>query len=360
MHSTVSAVRSAIGLAVMAAALAATASPATAQRYELSGGRVAVYNLAGEITLEPGSGSAVIVTVTRGGADGDALDVETGPLNGWETLRVLYPEDDIIYRPRGRRSRMQTTIRVREDGTFGDGNRHDRRRRGRRVEIHSSGRGFEGWADLTIQIPRGKQFAINLGAGTVSASNIDGNIHIDTHSGGVSATGMQGPLSIDTGSGSIEVTDAQGDLNLDTGSGGVDVSGIAGESLRIDTGSGSVIASQITVTDLDIDTGSGRIDVTDASAQHIVMDTGSGSVRATFHGYVENVAVDTGSGSVTLTLPETFSATVDIETGSGGIDLDFPVEVQRWERDHVRGVIGDGRGRLTIDTGSGSITIRQG
>lgn len=360
MHSTCSAARTAIGLAVMAVSLAATASHAAAQRYELSGQRVAVFNLVGEITLEPSSGAAVIVTVTRGGADGDALDIQTGPLNGWETLRVLYPDDDIVYRPRGRRDRMQTTIRVREDGTFGDGDWDDRRRRGRRVEIRSSGRGFAGWADLTIQIPRGQRFTINLGAGAVSASNVDGNIRIDTHAGGVTATGMQGPLSIDTGSGRIEVTDAQGDLNLDTGSGGVDVSGITGESLRIDTGSGSVIASQITVTDLDIDTGSGQIDVAGATARNIVMDTGSGSVDAAFHGSVQSVEVDTGSGSVTLTLPATFNATVDIETGSGGIDLDFPVEVQRWERDHVRGVIGDGRGRLTIDTGSGTITIRKG
>ena len=35
-------------------------------------------------------------------------------------------------------------------------------------------------------------------------------------------------------------------------------------------------------------------------------------------------------------------------------------QLQKWERTYVSGTIGDGRGRLTIDTGSGSIRVRSG
>jgi DUF4097 and DUF4098 domain-containing protein YvlB len=62
---------------------------------------------------------------------------------------------------------------------------------------------------------------------------------------------------------------------------------------------------------------------------------------------------------VTLTLPPSFSAEVEIQTGSGGIDLDFPVTVSRWERDVVRGTIGNGAGRLSVETGSGGIRIKK-
>lgn len=42
---------------------------AAQERFEITGSTVAVYNLAGEITLEARTGSAVTVEVTRGGAD---------------------------------------------------------------------------------------------------------------------------------------------------------------------------------------------------------------------------------------------------------------------------------------------------
>jgi hypothetical protein len=48
---------------------------------------------------------------------------------------------------------------------------------------------------------------------------------------------------------------------------------------------------------------------------------------------------------------------VDLETSSGSFDFDFPLQVMGLERDHVRGELGDGRGRLAVDTGSGSIRI---
>jgi hypothetical protein len=49
---------------------------------------------------------------------------------------------------------------------------------------------------------------------------------------------------------------------------------------------------------------------------------------------------------------------VDIETGSGGIDLGgVPVTVTRMENDHLTGKIGDGRGRMKIETGSGGVRL---
>ena len=60
---------------------------------------------------------------------------------------------------------------------------------------------------------------------------------------------------------------------------------------------------------------------------------------------------------ITVRAPAGLGATVDIETGSGGIDLDFPLEVRSVRRDEVHGTIGDGRGQIRIDTGSGSVKI---
>lgn len=48
---------------------------------------------------------------------------------------------------------------------------------------------------------------------------------------------------------------------------------------------------------------------------------------------------------------------VDIETGSGGIDTDFALTVNRYERRHIAGKIGDGRGRIRIESGSGGVKL---
>ena len=87
------------------------------------------------------------------------------------------------------------------------------------------------------------------------------------------------------------------------------------------------------------------------------VDTGSGDVEVRLLAPCDDIEIDTGSGSVTLAVPEGLSAQVEIETGSGGIDLGFPVQVRKLESDHVTGQIGDGRGRLRIDTGSGSVRL---
>ena len=104
------------------------------ERYTLSDDYVAIYDLVGNIRLEPGTG-AVNVLVTRAGGDAGSLRVAQGELDGRSTLRVLYPGDRIRWRAEGR-DNSSTQLRVREDGTFGDpdedhwGGRHGRHGRG--------------------------------------------------------------------------------------------------------------------------------------------------------------------------------------------------------------------------------------
>lgn len=342
-------------LTLGALALSALAlSPAAAQeRYDVGGDHVAVYNLAGEIDLTGVSGGAVTVEIRRGGADAEQLRVAVGDVGGVQALRVIYPSDRVVYDPGNWRG--NTEVRVRQDGTWD--NREQWRSRGDRVRVSSRGSGLEAHADLTIGVPRGQRVEIFLAVGRITAENVDGRVLLDTHSGGVVARSMRGFLSVDTGSGSVQVMGMDGDLEVDTGSGSVRVSDVRASEIGIDTGSGPVAATGLAASRIEIDTGSGGIDLLRSSASDVRLDTGSGSVEAELSGDVENLEVDTGSGSVTLRLPESLSATVAIETGSGGIEVDFPVSITRRSRDELRGQIGDGSGRIVVDTGSGSIRL---
>lgn len=338
--------------AALIAALAATGRAQESEQYVVSGERVAVYNLAGRATIQPGAGRAVVVRVTPGGSDADRLIIEQGPIGDFETLRVIYPADRVVYRE----LRGTTELRVREDGTFGD-RWGGRRREGERVRISHRGSGLEAHADLEIVVPQGQLLSLYLAMGEVTISNVNGRLRIDTNAGPVSASGTTGELVIDVGSGAVDVMDAEGDVDIDTGSGSVELSSVHGDLLRIDTGSGSVSVTDAAVSSLDIDTGSGSIEVRGASARSARLDTGSGSVDVELDQESDRIEIDTGSGGVRLAVPESFGATLDLETGSGDIDVDFPVTTRRWQRDRLSGRIGDGRTRVSIDTGSGSIRI---
>src|SRR5207249_584528 len=182
---------------------------------------------------------------------------------GRETLRIMYPDDEIVYRELGHGS--NTTLRVRDDGTFND--RDERGGRGsdegRRVRIAASGGGLEAHADARIAIPPGKRVELYLAVGQAFASNVDGDLRID----------------------------------------------VAAANVTVDHAKGTLL-------------------------------------------------VDTGSGDVTINVPADLGAEVDIETGSGDIDLqNVTVRTTRLERDHLTGEIGDGKGRIRIETGSGGVRL---
>ena len=330
------------------------------ERYAVSGDEVAIYNLAGEVRVEPGPGPDVAAEVTRGGVDGGKLKVARGEVDGRETLRFLYPADRIQYAKLSEGS--STQLRVRDDGTFGDNHgddhgREERHPKGKQITITAHGGGLEAYADLRIAVPTGKQVAIYLAVGKVAVTNVNGDLSIDVSSAPVATSNTRGGLDIDVGSGTVQVTQARGDLTVDTGSGAVAASDVRGESVSIETGSGDVTSSDVRSSELSIETGSGDIQVTGLTAPHVSLETGSGSVAADLNGEVWNVAVQTGSGDVTLKMPATVGAEVDIETSSGDIETDFEVAVTRHARDHMTGRIGDGRGKIAIETGSGGIKL---
>jgi hypothetical protein len=335
-------------------AAASTALHAQTEHRVLSGDRVSIYNLAGTLRLQAGTGNQVTVDVTRRGHDGAQLKIATGDVRGFNSLRIVYPSDRIVYPEM--RSRGRTQLRVNADGTFDDNeggwfNRRDQ------VEIRGDGPGLEAYADLVVSIPRGQRIVVHWGVGQATVSNVDGDVRVSVASASVTSEHTRGRLSLDTGSGGVTVTDAQGDVTLDTGSGGVTIDGVHGESLLMDTGSGSIHGTDVDVRTLKGDVGSGGLRIDRVKARNVSVDAGSGGVDLQFDAPVDNLTAETGSGGVTVRLPASQGGTIDIDTGSGGIQSDFPVSTTHYERNHLSGSIGSGSARIHIEAGSGAVRL---
>jgi len=327
-------------------------------RHTLQGSDVALYNLAGTVQIGPVTGDPVTVEVARGGADLAKVRVAEGPLEGRSTLRVVYPGDRVKYPPMGSGS---TELRVRDDGTFG-GHDHEHDHDDddddgdRRVTISNRG-GLEAWADLKIGVPAGRKVAVHLAVGKITATNVDGRVKLETANAPVTVNGAKGALEVEVGSGDVDLSATQGDLEVTTGSGDVKLSKSNGRSLSIETGSGEVSATDLVGSEVAIRTGSGEIRATSVKAPQVGLETGSGAVTVELQAQVDRLDIRTGSGDIAITAPANLGAQVDVETASGEINSEFPLAVTRSGRDHLRGSVGDGKGRISVETGSGGVRL---
>lgn len=341
-----------LALGLMLTAAHGHASPYEPVRYTITGNDVAIYNLVGTLEVVRGDGASVVAEVTMKGKDAARLDVKTGVIDGKQTLRVMYPSDRILVPEFGENS--TSTFRVRDDGTFG-GKDHS----GHKVTLSGKGDGLEAGADIRVMIPAGKKVALFWGHGKCDVSRVTADLSIDGASMPVSATDIKGSFHVDIGSGFVRVQNATGDVSIDTGSGEVSLTGIKGESIDVDTGSGGVTGSDLSAPNVSIDTGSGSIEVGKLTAERVSLDTGSGEVTAELSEGIQTIEIDSGSGDVSVTIPKRFGARLSVETGSGGIETNLTLETSVRKHDELVGTIGDGKGRLTIETGSGTVSIRQ-
>jgi hypothetical protein len=354
---------------LLVAAALPLAAPARAQeevrdgqQATLAARHVEIYNVSGTVTMRRGSGSGVTVRATRQGADGAQLRFFVDRDDERAVFRVQYPADmDELAAPGG--GRMwggRTTLRLRDDGTFGgDGDwRGGRRARGREIEIGRGG--LRASADLEVTVPQGAQVTLHLAVGEARIDGVDGRVVIDTWSASASAANIAGDWLFDTGSGDVEVRGATGTLRIDTGSGSGTVTGMRGDLLDVDTSSGDVEVRDARVERCRFDTSSGDVRATGLTARRCIADTGSGDVRLDYTGgTIDDLVIDTGSGSATVTLPPNPDARITVDTGSGGIDIERAGGLlEHRSRSELAMRFGEGRGRIRIDTGSGGVTIR--
>lgn len=329
---------------------------ATPVRYTLTGNKVSVYNLVGTLEILPGTGSSVTAEVEVRGPDAAKLKVMSGAIRGRQALRVIYPDDHVIDRSMGQNSR--TTLRVRDDGTFGD--EKDGRDGGGRMTITGSGEGLEASADVKLLVPAGTNLMVHWGHGSASVARVDADVFVDGASMPIHAEDLHGPFHADIGSGEVEILGSDAALNIDTGSGAVRLRNVrTSGDILVDTGSGEVSGDNLSAGKLAIDTGSGSISLENVSAKSVTMDTGSGEIDLDLASDVASLVVESGSGDITVSFPPGVGAQVSVESGSGGIRSELALETQVRKKDALVGRLGDGHGSIGIETGSGTVTLRE-
>ncbi len=345
---------------VMVLGAAAALGAGFEESYTFDGDELKITNLIGKVDVRSTSGNEIRVTINVLGDDAEPglIEFEAGEGNKAE-LHIIFPVDDhkkYVYPELGSGSKTTISFQGEQDGgswlkkLFG----------GDKITVRGKGSGLEIWADVLVEVPKGRELEVKLGVGQIEAKKVQADLVLDTHSGAIMATGIKGNLLADTGSGSVTAIDIEGNVHVDTGSGKVELENCRSKDILVDTGSGSVKAEYLICSDLNIDTGSGSVRARRVEADDAKIDTGSGSVLLQLDRMGSGrFVLDTGSGSIELQLPSDASARIAADTGSGSMNNELHgAMVKNKSRREMSLVVGDGEATVILDAGSGSITVK--
>jgi len=219
--------------------------------------------------------------------------------------------------------------------------------------------------------------------GSVNCKNITGSsITVKSSSGSITAEIIKGPAQLTTSYGSITCTDmSDGDLKLKTSSGKIRLSNASFSDCDAHTSYGSIVSEELEGRSIKLHSGSGGINVTDSSADTTYLSTsygritcrqittneitaksGSGNLDITCSDStpVEIVAdLVTSYGSIDFTAPQNFTGQVDMSTSYGSIRTNRPITISgQINKKKLQGTIGEGNGKLHLQTSSGSINLQ--
>ena len=157
-------------------------------------------------------------------------------------------------------------------------------------------------ANVTVTVPENTQFTLSTGNGSVEASDVQASGKINSGNGSITIRGTKGDIDAIVGNGSITLSDVAGSFKLIAGNGDVAFKGelTSGGDNTVNVGNGA------TVMEL------------------------------------------TGSPSVAL----------DLETDDGEVKCELAVTASEQSKDRLVGTVGNGDATLSVQTGSGDITIK--
>jgi hypothetical protein len=182
---------------------------------------------------------------------------------------------------------------------------------------------------------------VEISSGDVEIKDIGDNLTIRMSSGDAVVREVEGTLGIQGTSGDVEVYEVGGDAKIELASGNVILKGCRGDAI-LKTGSGD-----------------GRIEHVEGNVKAVA---NSGDVFASLRpdGASEYV-LKTSSGDVEVTFEVTAGGgfVLEVATSSGSIEGELDIELDRISRKLLSGVVGNGDGRLYIETASGDIRIRE-
>jgi hypothetical protein len=187
------------------------------------------------------------------------------------------------------------------------------------------------------------------------------SLDIDVVSAPLVVDGMDGgSIEVNAVSGKARINARTPSLKVDSVSGGIELAGHA-EQADLQTVSGEILAPSLG-NDVKLQTISGRIQVAGGPWKKLTLSTVSGDVQLTGGLATDgNLGIDSMSGDVQLQLPANTSGNLHASSFSGDLRSDFgtPKEPEHGPGSSLDVRLGDGRGKINVETFSGDLRVRK-
>jgi DUF4097 and DUF4098 domain-containing protein YvlB len=229
---------------------------------------------------------------------------------------------------------------------------------------------------LYLTIPAEFDLRVGSASGDIVVAKLDGIVRLSAASGSIETNELGNNLSAGTASGDIDVDAVAGSVELNSASGDIFAREVAGDA-SVETASGDVELIEIG-GDLTSKTASGDITVKGVGA--VTYNGVSGSAR--FVGVRGSISASASSGDLSFHLVPEAEADYRAGTSSGDILLHFlsilpggyvlkagttsgdisaslPIRLQKVGRNHIAGIVREGKSKVILETASGDISISE-
>ena len=151
-------------------------------------------------------------------------------------------------------------------------------------------------------------------------------------------------LDARTSYGRMSLNECEADeISLNSGSGTLNVTGTRAERIHLETSYGQIRCEDFVCHDLRAKSASGNVMIA--------------FLPSTPHD--AKIEVSSGYGRIDIAVPQAFGGHVELSTGYGSVECDLPVKKQgKVSKKRLSGAIGQGTGKLSAHTNSGSVRVR--
>lgn len=248
--------------------------------------------------------------------------------------------------------------------------------RGRSFWSVVKGGKHKAYIDFTIEVPYGFDVHTSTTSGDVQVTNIGGTARVSATSGDVLLREIRGPSVIELTSGNIQADDLGGDIHVAASSGNAEIRRVKGQ-MEVQATSGNVDAYQVggnavvslisgnlvlkgCLGDVQFSTSRGNAEIVEVLGG-VNAKTSSGDLDVVIVPVGEKeFYLNTSSGDVVLHYlkADDYGFLLDVNTCTGAIRGDMDLKkLDQISRRKLKGIVGNGRSRVVIETASGDVSI---
>lgn len=210
---------------------------------------------------------------------------------------------------------------------------------------------------FTITVPRNYNVELETSGGSISVSDLEGEVHAKTSGGSLKFGDVTGSVWGRTSGGSISLSGSIGDADVETSGGSIKIGGVEGE-VRAHTSGGSITIDHARGT-VDAHTSGGSIHVDEVMGA-IDASTSGGTVTA----YIseqpgDDCRLTTSGGGVTVYLADGIGVELDAQSSGGRVSSDFEVSGGHSTKTSLSGAIHGGGPELYLRSSGGGVKIER-